>query len=133
MLFYAHSGLRYLVLLLGVVALLYALFGLVTRRPYEPRMRTIAALFAVSLHIQVLVGIGLLFTGRFYPSLIGHIFLMLLAAVVAQVVPSVMRRRDPSQRKYLPHVVSIVVALGLIWSGVAAINRGLFTTTTGMG
>jgi ABC-type polysaccharide transport system permease subunit len=56
---------------------------------------------------------------------------MLLAAVVAQVVPSLMRRRQEQDRTYLPHVISTVVALGLIWSGIASIGRGLFTMSVG--
>lgn len=131
MLFYAHSGLRYLVLLAGLAALVYALAGMVMRAPWQRPMGILASIFAGSLHLQVLTGIALLFTGRFYPQLIGHIFLMLLAAVVAQVVPSVMRRRPEEQRSYAPYAVSAFVALGLIWSGVAAIGRGLLQTTSG--
>lgn len=125
MLFHAHSGLRYLVLLAGIATLLYALAGVIQRSPYNRTMRILATVFAGTLHLQVVAGIALLFTGRFYPQLIGHIFLMILAAVVAQVVPSIMRRRPEEQRSYLPHAVSALVALGLIWSGVAAIGRGL--------
>ena len=131
MLIHAHSGLRYLVLLAGFATLIYALAGMIVRAPYKKPMRVLATVFAGSLHLQVLVGLALLFTGRFYPALIGHIFLMILAAVVAQVVPSILRRRPEEQRTYLPHVISAAVALGLIWSGVAAIGRGLFTMTAG--
>ncbi len=35
MLFYAHSGLRYLVLLMGLVALAYFAFVLATKRPVD--------------------------------------------------------------------------------------------------
>lgn len=127
MLLHAHSGLRYLILLAGFAALIYAVVGLVTGAPYRKPMRTLATIFAGSLHLQVLLGLALLFSDRFYPALIGHIFLMILAAVVAQVVPSIMRRRADDQRTYLPHVISVAVALGLIWTGIASIGRGLFT------
>ena len=50
---------------------------------------------------------------------------MLMAAVVAQIPASVMRRRPPEERTYAPHLVGTLVAFGLIWSGVAAIGRGL--------
>lgn len=131
MLFHAHSGLRYLVLLAGLATLVFALAGVIQRSPYKRSMRILASIFAGTLHLQVVLGLALLFTGRFYPQLIGHIFLMILAAAAAQVVPSIMRRRPEEQRTYLPHVVSTVVALGLIWSGVAAIGRGLLQGTTG--
>jgi 4-amino-4-deoxy-L-arabinose transferase-like glycosyltransferase len=132
MLFYAHSGLRYLVLLAGLATLVYALAGIIVRAPYKRPMRILSTIFAGTLHLQVVMGLALLFTGRFYPQLIGHIFLMVLAAVAAQVVPSIMRRRPEEQRSYLPHAVSAIVALGLIYFGVVAIGRGLFETS-GMG
>ena len=39
MLFYAHSGLRYLVLLAGVLVLGYAGYGQATKREYDKTMR----------------------------------------------------------------------------------------------
>jgi heme A synthase len=124
-LLHAHSGLRYLVLLAGVVALAYALYGWLARRPYDRGMRITGASFAGLLHFQVLLGFVILVSGRFYPALIGHIFMMLAAAVVAQLPLSVMRRRPPTERTYPPHVVSTALALLLVWLGVLAIGRGL--------
>lgn len=124
-LFHAHSGLRYLVLLAGVLALAYALWGMVTKRPYDKGMRILGTSFAGLLHLQVLVGFFLLVSGVFQPMLIGHIFLLLMAAVVAQIPVSVMRRRPEEARSYTPHVVATAVAFILIWSGIASIGRGL--------
>lgn len=130
-LFHAHSGLRYLVLLAGVAALLWAVFAALTRRPYGRPMRILASSFAGLLHLQVLLGFALLFTGRFYTGLIGHFFAMLLAAATAQVVPSVMRRRPPEARSHLPHAVAAAVALALIVVGILAIGRGPLEMTGG--
>lgn len=123
---YTHSGIRYLVLLFGAAALLYGIFGVATGRPYDKRMRVLAGLFAGSLHLNVLVGLGLIFTGVFYPQLIGHIFMMVAAAVVAQIVPSVMKRRPMEERTYLPHVVNTLLAIALVVGGLMAINRPIF-------
>ena len=125
-LYYAHSGVRYLVLLAGVLALGYALWGALARRPYDPWMRRLASGFAGLLHLQILLGVALMFTGRFPPALTGHILLMVLAAGAAQVVPSVMRRRPPEQRTWMPHVVSAAAALTLIVVGILAIGRPVF-------
>ena len=131
MLLYAHSGVRYLVLLAGVVALVYALFGAVTKRPYDRTMLSMASAFAGLTHLQVLLGVALLVTGQFYSALIGHIVCMVFAAVVAQLVPSVMRRRAPGERSFLPHTVGILVALGLMVAGIMAIGRGPLDSTMG--
>jgi len=122
----AHSGVRYLVLLFAAATLLYAMFGVATGRPYDKRMRVTAGLFAATLHLNVLLGLGLIFMGTFYPALIGHIFMMVAAAVVAQIVPSVMRRRPMEERTYLPHVVNTLVTIGLVVGGIMAIGRSVF-------
>lgn len=127
MFFYAHSGLRYLVLLAGVLTLAYFAFGLATKRPFDKGGRILGASFAGLLHTQVLLGILVLVTRFYYPALIGHIVLMLLAAVTAQVTMSVNRRR-PRPAFALP-LVGVVLAIVFIIGGIMAIGRGVFTTT----
>lgn len=123
MLFQAHSGVRYLVLLLGAVALVWSLAGMLSGRRYDRGMRITASAFAGILHLQILLGIGVIFTRGFYPALIGHISMMVFAAAVAQVTSSVQRRRDPEDRGYLPHFVATAVALVLVIGGIMAIQR----------
>jgi F0F1-type ATP synthase membrane subunit a len=122
-LFYAHSGFRYAVFLLGVAALAYAMYGLVGRRPLDRGMRILGAAFAGSFHLQILLGLALLFTGQFGGIVAGHVLLMVFAAASAQIVPSVMRRRPPERRSYLPYVVGTIVALTLAAVGVMALGR----------
>lgn len=120
--YHTHSGIRYIALLLGVLALGYAVYGVATGRPYDERMRKLAGFFSVTLQINVLVGVALLFTSRgFYPQLGVHVILMIGAAVVAQIVPSVMRRRPMEERTYMPHAVGVVAALALTVFGILAI------------
>ena len=125
MLLQAHSGVRYLILLAGLSVALYALYGIVARRPYDETVRKMAAAFAGLLHLQVLLGLSLLITGQFYPALTGHLMMMVFAAAAAQIVPSVMRRRPVEERSYLPFLVGALAALGLIFGGVTAIGRTL--------
>lgn len=129
-LLHAHSGLRYLVLLAGLAALLYSLFVVLTRRPYDRGVRITAAAFTGLLHLQVLLGFFLLVSGRFSPQLIGHIFMMLFAVAATQIPLSVLKRRPLEERTALPHLIGTVVALALIWGGVLSIGRGLFQSTS---
>jgi len=124
-LLHAHSGLRYLVLLAGVAALIYSLYAVLTRRPYDRGVRVTAATFAGLLHLQILLGFFIVVSGRFSAQLIGHIFMMLLAAAAAQVPLSVLRRRPAEERTPMPHLVGTVIALLMIWGGVLSIGRGL--------
>ena len=122
-LFYAHSGFRYLVLLTGLLVIVYAARGVMTRRPYDKTMRILAAVFTGVLDLTALLGISYLFVGTFYPQLGGHIVTMVLALVVAHAVSSVMKRRPVEQRSYMPHLVGTLIVLGMIATGILAIGR----------
>ncbi len=123
MLLSAHSGLRYLVLLLGLVVIAYAAHGMITKRPYDRRMRILATAFTGTLDLTVLLGLVNLFTRTFYPQLAGHLTRMVLAAAISHVVSVVQRRRPLEQRTYAPHVVGTLVVLAIISFGILAIGR----------
>lgn len=124
MLFYAHSGLRYLVLLAGLVAILYAAWGAATRRPYGKPMRMLAAAYNGVLDLQILVGFFLVVSARYQlTGLIGHIFLAIFAAAVAHVTASGVRRKPPEERTHLPHLVGILVSLLLMAGGIVVLGR----------
>ena len=119
----AHSGLRYLILLGGVLTVLYTVYGMVSGRAYDKTIRILASSFVGTIHLQILLGLALLFSGRFQPALTGHLFMMLFAAAAAQVPVSVMRRRPEEQKSYLPHCIGALAALVLIAAGIMAIGR----------
>jgi hypothetical protein len=123
MLLQTHSGFRYLVLLAALVLIGYSVYGLVTKRDYDGRVRVLSAVFTGLLDVTVLLGAINLFTGVFYPQLGGHIVMMLLAAVLAHVVHGVMKRRPPESQTYTPHIVGTLIILGLIVAGTLAIGR----------
>ena len=123
MLFYAHSGLRYLVLFAGILVLGYAVYGQATKREYDKTMRILAAVFTGSIDLTVLLGVAHLMSSVFYPQLSGHIASMVLAMVVAHLVSAVMKRRPIAERTFMPHIVSTLIVLGLIATGIMAIGR----------
>lgn len=130
-LFQAHSGLRYLVLLVGLAALSYFLSGLATKRPVDKGVRILGSSFVGLLDLQVLLGIIMVAMGRYYPQLIGHMVMMVLAAVETHVL-LVLNRKRPNPGYLLP-LIAVVVALALIAGGVMAIGRGLLTRTPTVG
>ena len=121
----AHSGFRYLILLVGVMTVLYAIYGAVSGRAYDKRMRVLASSFAGLMHLQILLGMALIFSGRFQPAVTGHVFMMLFAAAAGQIPVSVMRRRPEGEKTYLPHGAWALAALAMIVLGVMAIGRPL--------
>ncbi|HEV2146046.1 MAG TPA: hypothetical protein VGR37_01375 [Longimicrobiaceae bacterium] len=125
-LYHAHSGLRYLVLLAAVLAILYLAFGWATRRPYDRTARVLVAIFTGTLDLQVLLGIALLFVRPFYPALMGHIVMMLLAAIAAHGFSVFGRGRPDERQRYGVVLAGVVVALVLVLGGIMAIGRGVF-------
>ena len=121
----AHSGFRYLVMIAGLIVIGYAVYGMVTGRPYDKTMRITSAVFTGLVDLTALLGIVTLLSGTFYPALIGHITMMVLAVVVAHVVSVVIKRRPEEERTYAPHLVGTLVVLGLIAAGIMAIGRPL--------
>jgi hypothetical protein len=124
--FFLHSGFRYLFLLAAVATIAYAIYGLVTSRPYDRRIRVLSVLTMLSLDFTSFLGVAVIFSTRTrYAGLGPHIATMLFAMVTVHVVSSVMRKRPPEERSYGPHLVSAVVALALVWVGIAALGRPL--------
>jgi hypothetical protein len=124
---HAHSGLRFLVLLMGVVCLVVFGLGLAQKKEFTKGARIAGALFAGLTHLQVIIGLGLVAMGLYSPRLIGHIVMMLAAAVVAQFCFSKNRRATPPGY-WLP-LIGTVVALLLMVGGTFAIGRHPFQAT----
>ena len=121
----AHSGFRYLVMISGLIVIGYAVYGMATGRSYDKTMRITSAVFTGLVDLTALLGIVTLLSGTFYPALIGHITMMVLAVVVAHVVSVVIKRRPEEERTYTPHLVGTLVVLGLIAVGIMTIGRPL--------
>jgi hypothetical protein len=121
--FYAHSGLRYLVLLAGVTAVAVLGWATMTGRPFDSLSRRVMAAFSGLMDLQILLGVVLLSQIPFYPALAGHLTMMVAAAVVAHVGAVVNRRRPPEQQSNAVLLGVALVALLLILGGILAIGR----------
>ena len=105
MLFYAHSGLRYLVLLMGLAAVAYFAYGLASKRPVDKSVRILGSSFAGLLDTQILlanVGLGV--------GLVG-----LGVAVVSTILENAKKGPQPSAK---PSVLTL--------TGTAGSLRGTF-------
>lgn len=123
--FSIHSHTRYLVLLVGVLVVLYALFGLVTRRRFDKFGLTLARVFAGVMDLQILLGIVTLVTRSFFPALIGHITMMVAAAAVAHLAAVRLKRTPEAERGYGTLLATGLIPLALIIGGILAIHRAI--------
>lgn len=126
MLFYAHSGLRYLILVVGLVAVVYFGYAAVTRSGNEKVGRILGASFSGLVDLQVLIGLIMVAMGAFYPALIGHMFMMVGAAVVSHVAMAFARGSDRPERAFALRLMGVVIALLLIAGGILSIGRSIF-------
>lgn len=124
---HAHSALRYLVLGLGLACLVFFTLGLTQKRPYSKTSQIFVTIFAGLTHLQATLGLVMVAMGFYYPRLIGHIVLMLAAAVTLQVL--LIRNRKSASPGYKLPLIGIVVALLLMTGGTFAIGRHPFQAT----
>lgn len=132
-LFNAHSGLRFLVLLAGAIALAVLAWGWNARRPFAGQSRASMAVFAGALDLQVLIGLGLLFVRPFYGALIGHIVMLFAAAGVVHALSVYARRQADARRAHAVALAGVALALALIVGGIMAIRSSPFQMTPGAG
>lgn len=120
-LFHAHSGLRYLVLLVGLVGFAIAVRGQLTKAPVPKLARVLGSIYSGLFDLQVLLGLIMVGMGRWYPMLAGHLVIMLLGLVAAHVL--FVRARKAQTPSWHLHVFAYGLSLGCVLGGVLALGR----------
>ena len=126
-LYHAHSGLRYLVLLAALAAVIALAYALITRRAGRAT-RILPAVFTGLLDLQVLLGVGLVIGGVLPDAVVGHLVMMVLALAVAHGASILGRRAKDEWREIIVRLVGILVALVLVAGGIMAIGRSVLGT-----
>lgn len=128
-LFQAHSGVRWLVILATVVAVVALIIGLTQKRPFDTFAKRFMTIFTRVIEVQWLLGLIVLIAlgipqGTEYRW--GHLAVTTVAVVVAHLYLPF--RRQPDDRRYLISIGVIVLTLVLVYVGVAALpGRSLFS------
>lgn len=130
-LFLVHSLLRFVVLLAGLTMVAMCFAGLMQKQPFTKPGRIVGSIFAGALHTQVLLGLGLLLVWPWVPRNIGHIAMMLPAAVLAQVMLSKNRRH--ANPNWVRPLIGVGGALVLVAAGIFAIGRMPWAMTAAFG
>jgi len=146
-LIHLHNALRWVVLIAGVIAIVKAILNASAGKPYQ---KTAGTVFVASLHVQLLLGLGLYFgvSGvvaafladpgasmkvaalRFFGM--EHLVLMVAAAVVATIGSARSRRAPDEVTKNKTARTFFLIAMVLLLLGVpwpfrgAGVGRGLF-------
>ena len=121
----AHSGVRWMVVLASLAALIWLVYSLVTSRAYDRVTQRIMTTFSSLVGLQWLIGLIFLialgtstgFGVRLYWE---HAVIMTLVLVAAHV--HMMLKRRPDRARLIGGLVSLVVALALVYVGVARVG-----------
>lgn len=124
-----HSGLRWLVLLAIVIAVLKSLIGLFAGTNYTKFDKIVAVALVGMMHLQLLTGLVLYFfyspfitynmsdqVSRFWS--VEHLALMLFAVVAAQVGRSISKKTQDAQVKFRFQSIFFGMALVLMIMGI---------------
>jgi len=117
-----HSVLRWVVLAFAVLALVVNVLALVQKRgANDPRVKNGMRLWTILLDVQWLVGLLLLLVmGVFGRPQIEHAVANTIAVVVAH--SAVAFRKKSDQTRLIANLVTIVLALLIIFVAVAAVG-----------
>lgn len=123
MLLHLHGGFRYLIALVGLAVIGYALYGTVKKQPHDKTMKHLALTFRTLMDLALFSGLVLVMTGfGFYSNLGVHVILMLMATVVSHIVPAVMRKRRQEERTLVPYAVATAISMVLVVLGGLSIH-----------
>lgn len=127
-LFMAHSGLRWLVLLVALIAIVKFLLGWLTRSSFKGMDRGLMAGYSGLLDLQSALGIILLlwngFAGAGFPRYrLEHGLIMIVAAVVAHLSSRWKNAEDAI--RFRNNLFLIVASLVLVLIGIAVLPGGL--------
>lgn len=126
-LFMAHSGLRWLVLLLAVIASVKFLVGWWRRSQFKGIDRGLMAGFSGLMDLQVTLGLILLlwngFAGAGFPIYrLAHGLIMILAAVMAHMSARWRNAEDPV--RFRSNLFLVLGSIALVLIGIAVLPGG---------
>lgn len=138
-----HSGLRYVVLLLLILAIISAISGLAGKKPYTEGNRKLNLFTLISGHIQLLVGLALyamssmvtfsdmstvMKTANLRYWTVEHISMMVLAIILITVGHSKSKKAVDASAKHKSIAVFYTIALVIILAAIMmAVGKGFIT------
>ncbi len=117
----AHSGVRWLVVVMTVVAFGWLLFRYLQNQSYDKRTHIIMASWAGLVGLQWILGIVLMLVlGTFTGMQWSHAGTMTLALAVAHTYVALKKR--PAKVRFMGGLASIIGVMVLVFVGVQLVN-----------
>lgn len=126
-----HNLLRWAVLVFGILAVVGALGGLLSKRTYKNSDNKLSLFFMISCDIQLLLGLILYFTGMWFENFksnpaaimkdtaqrffaVEHALMMIIAWLLVHIGRSLVKRTDSDAGKHKRTLIFFGIALLLI-------------------
>lgn len=123
--FMFHSLLRWLILMVALLAIVKHVIGLAQNQPYDKLSRVLMAIFGGTMDLQMLLGIIAITTGLSPMYRIEHAVTMILAVVVAHL-PAAWKKKDDRVR-YRNGLLVLISVIVLIVLGIAVLPGNRWT------
>lgn len=137
-----HSGFRFLVLVLMVIAILQALAGWLGKKPYSEANRKTNLFAMVSAHVQLLLGIILYFISPFVQFgantmkdattrywTVEHAVMMIFAIALITIGHSRSKKAATPEAKHRAIAIFYILAVVVIVAAIVQSQRPLFGIT----
>jgi hypothetical protein len=127
-LFDLHSGFRWIVVLLGIVAAIRMIVGLVAHQPYDKSAKMLMRLYSTAFDIQVLIGlIYFIWSGTKYDIWPRyrweHATGMIIGLIILHL--AVRWRKAVDSIRYRNDLAVIVVSLFMVYTAVVLLPMGM--------
>lgn len=136
---YLHSGLRFVVIILLLLAILQSLAGWLGRRRYTEGNRKINLFAMISAHTQLLVGLILYFLSPFVKFggdtmkdstlrywTVEHIVMMILAVVLITIGHSRSKKLNAPEAKHRAIAIFYILAVVVVVVAIIQSHRPFF-------
>jgi len=137
-----HSGFRYIVFILVVIAILQSLAGWLGKKPYTDANRKMNLFAMISAHTQLLIGLILYFISplvQFASSTmknaelrywtVEHISMMIIAIVLITIGHSRSKKATTPEAKHRAIAIFYILAVIVIVVAIMQSHRGLLEMT----
>lgn len=130
-LLYIHSWLRWVIVLVGLIALVIHVLGLVQKKSYNSMSSGLLSAFTGLMDLQMVVGLiqliagwqGFVSAGGGFPrAQVEHAFTMLLAVAAAHVITR--NKEKPDNIRYRNGVIAILVVAVLLVLATVFVLQG---------
>jgi MFS family permease len=135
---YFHSGFRYVVIILVLLAIFQSLAGWLGKRPYTEGNRKVNLFALISVHTQFLLGIILYFLSPFVQFnsqtmknfdarywTVEHLTMMLIAIALITIGHSKSKKIALAEGKHKTIAIFYTLALAIVVAAIILSKRGL--------